>query len=287
MNLKITVMVSDYEGIISYIGLLKDDLAIFRIKPKEGLVPDFKPGQYLTLGIFDPSENKIDRRAYSIASSPQQKRYFELIIKWLKRPILGKGTTLLFNMKEGENIFWLRPAGTFTINEKIKSDSPDGRRMVLIAGDTGLAPFISYSLYLKAIGSKREIIVLHGAEYMNELIYRELLTDLENKSIDEGKNNWNFRYRASISRPEEWINRSWGGYKGKVESFLMPKGGQSKSPLEGLVGETMTPENTSFYVCGWQDTIKGVLDYLIPKGYVTERNKRKDGSFDIKVESYG
>jgi len=26
---------------------------------------------------------------------------------------------------------------------------------------------------------------------------------------------------------------------------------------------------------------------LVPKGFVTERNKRKDGSFDIKFESYG
>jgi ferredoxin--NADP+ reductase len=26
---------------------------------------------------------------------------------------------------------------------------------------------------------------------------------------------------------------------------------------------------------------------LIPKGFVTERNKRKDGSYDIKFESYG
>ena len=280
-------MVLDYKGIISYIGLLKEDLAIFRIKPNEGEVPDFKPGQYLTLGIFDHEENKIDRRAYSIASPPQQKKYFELIIRWLKRPIPGKGTTQLFDMKEGDDIFWLKPAGTFTINEKLANGAPDDRRMVLIAGDTGLAPFISYSLYLQSIGTKREIVVLHGVNYMDELIYRELLTDLEIKSIDGGKNSWNFRYRASISRPEEWINRSWGGQKGKVESFLMPIPGKDKSHLEELVKETVTPENTSFYVCGWQDTINGVLDYLIPKGFVTERNKRKDGSFDIKSESYG
>ncbi|MGN6559827.1 MAG: FAD-binding oxidoreductase [Candidatus Nitrosocosmicus sp.] len=280
-------MVLDYKGTISYIGLLKEDLAIFRIAPNESQVPDFKAGQYLTLGIFNPEENKIDRRAYSIASPPQQKRHFELIIRWLKRPVPGKGTTQLFDLKEGSGIFWIKPAGTFTINEKMTNGDPDNRRMVLIAGDTGLAPFISFSLYLEAIGTKREIIVLHGANYMDELIYRELLTDLEFKSIDKGKDTWNFRYRASISRPEEWINRAWGGHKGKVESFLIPKPGQDKSMLEDLVRETMTPDNTSFYVCGWQDTINGVLDYLIPKGFVTERNKRKDGSFDIKVESYG
>lgn len=33
--------------------------------------------------------------------------------------------------------------------------------------------------------------------------------------------------------------------------------------------------------------VDGALDYLIPKGFVTERNKRKDGSYDVKFESYG
>jgi ferredoxin--NADP+ reductase len=72
-----------------------------------------------------------------------------------------------------------------------------------------------------------------------------------------------------------------------VETFLRPKTGKDKSPLEELVGETITPENTSFYVCGWQGTVDGVLDSLVPKGFVTERNKRKDGTFDVKFESYG
>jgi ferredoxin--NADP+ reductase len=26
---------------------------------------------------------------------------------------------------------------------------------------------------------------------------------------------------------------------------------------------------------------------LVPKGFVTERNKRKDGTYDVKFESYG
>lgn len=280
-------MVVDKKATISYISLIKEDLAIFHIKPNEGMVPDFKPGQFLTLGVFVPNEGKIDRSAYSIASPPQQKKYFELIIRWIRRPVLGKRTTQIFDKKEGDDIFWVKPAGTFTINEKMSSGVPDVRRMVLIGGDTGLAPFISYSLYLKSIGTKREIVVLHEAENMDELIYRDMLTKLEDESLDKGKDNWNFRYRASVSRYQEWPNRSWSGQKGKVKTFLIPAPDRYKSPLEDLVGETVTPENTSFYLCGWQHTINGVLDFLIPKGFVTERNKRKDGTFDIKIESYG
>ena len=280
-------MVVDNPAVISYIRVLKEDLAIFKITPTDGPVPDFKAGQFVTIGLHNPNEGKIVRRAYSIASPPEQKKYFELLVRWVRKPLPGRLTTELFNRKEGEDAAWVKPTGIFTINEKMHDGSADNRRMVLIGGGTGLAPFISYSLHLKSIGSKREIVVLHGASYVDELSYRELLTELEEESMDVGRDKWNFRYRASISRPQEWFNRSWEGQKGRVESFLRPIPGTDQSPLEELVNERITPENTSFYVCGWQGTVDGALDYLVPKGFVTERNKRKDGSYDIKFESYG
>jgi ferredoxin--NADP+ reductase len=280
-------MVVDNPAVISYIRVLKEDLAIFKITPTNGPVPDFKAGQFVTIGLHNPNEGKIVRRAYSIASPPEQKKYFELLVRWVRKPLPGRLTTELFSRKEGEDAAWVKPTGIFTINEKMHDGSADNRRMVLIGGGTGLAPFISYSLHLKSIGSKREIVVLHGASYVDELSYRELLTELEEESMDVGRDKWNFRYRASISRPQEWFNRSWDGQKGRVESFLRPIPGTDQSPLEELVNERITPENTSFYVCGWQGTVDGALDYLVPKGFVTERNKRKDGSYDIKFESYG
>jgi ferredoxin/flavodoxin---NADP+ reductase len=280
-------MVVDNKGTVSYIRVLKEDLAIIRVTPNDSPVPDFKAGQFVTLGLHIPTEGKIVRRAYSIASQPEQKKYFELVIRWVRKPVPGRLTTELFSKKEGDEIVWVKPTGIFTINEKLHNGAPDDRRMVLIGGGTGLAPFISYSMHMKAIGSKREIVVLHGASYVDELSYRELLTELEQESIDNGKDKWNFRYRASISRPQEWFNRSWGGQKGRVETFLRPKAGTDRSPLEELVGEKITTENTSFYVCGWQGTVDGSLDYLVPKGFVTERNKRKDGSYEVKFESYG
>jgi ferredoxin/flavodoxin---NADP+ reductase len=280
-------MVVDNKGTCTYVRVLKEDLSIIRVTPSDGPVPDFKAGQFVTLGTYIPTEGKIIRRAYSIASPPEKKKYFELLIRWVRKPVPGRLTTDLFNKKEGDEVFWVKPVGIFTINEKMHDGSPDNRRMVLIGGGTGLAPFIAYTLHLKSIGSKREIIVLHGASYVDELSYRELLTDLEEESLDKGSDKWNFRYRASISRPQEWFNRTWGGQKGRVESFLRPMPGTDRSPLEELVGEKITPENTSFYVCGWQGTVDGALDYLVPKGFVTERNKRKDGSYDVKFESYG
>ena len=281
-------MVVDNKATITYVQLLKEDLAIFRIVPNDGQVPDFQAGQFITIGLPNPTENnKIVRRAYSIASHPENRKYIELVIRWVRKPIPGRLTTQLFNAKAGDEVSWIKPTGAaLSINEKLPNGSKDERRIVCIGGGTGLAPFVSFAQHLHDVNDKREIIVLHGASYVDELSYRELLTELENESLDKGKDKWNFKYRASISRPQEWFNRSWGGQTGRVEKFLRPTDG-SKSPLEELVGDKITKDNTIFYVCGWQGTIDGCMDFLKPRGFVTQQDKREDGSFELKYESYG
>ncbi len=281
-------MVAEQKGIISYIRVLKEDLAIFRIKPVDGSIPDFKAGQFVTLGLPVKSEGgKIIRRAYSIASPPEQKKHFELYIRWVRKPVPGRLTTELFEKREGDEILWLKPTGPFGILDKRPDGSPDTRRIVMVGGGTGLAPFISASLHMKAAQDKRELVLLHGASYVDEIGYRELLTELEEESIDKGKDHWNFKYRPSISRPDEWLNRNWGGHKGRIETFIKTNPRTGKSPLEELVGEKITPENTMFHVCGWQGTVDGAMYYLRPLGFVDERKKRPDGTFDVRYESYG
>jgi len=280
-------MVEDKKAILTYVQTLKEDLGIFRFVPHDG-VPDFQAGQFLTLGFHIPSENyKLVRRAYSIASHPENKKYFELVVRWVRKPLPGRVTTMLFYASEGDEFIWNDPVGNaLTINEKLPDGRKDERRIVCVSGGTGIAPFISFALHLHDVGDKREIVCLHGASYLDELNYRDLLTRLDTESVDRGKDKWNFTYRASISRPKEWINRSWSGQTGRVEQFLKPKAGEP-SPLEELVGEKITKENTIFYICGWQGTIDGVMDFMRPQGFLTQQEKREDGSFEVKFESYG
>ncbi|MGI9566831.1 MAG: hypothetical protein ACR2LL_07455 [Nitrosopumilus sp.] len=72
-------MVVDKKAVVTYIRVLKEDLAIFRLVPTTEPVPDYHAGQFLTVGLPVPSENnKIIRRGYSIASTLKTKS----ILNW-------------------------------------------------------------------------------------------------------------------------------------------------------------------------------------------------------------
>jgi len=280
-------MVSEMKAKVVYTQLLKEDLVIIRIVPDEGM-PDYKTGQFLTIGVPVPTENfKLVRRAYSIASHPENREYFEFVIRWVRNPLPGRVTTMLFYASEGDEVKLGYPTGNaLLINDKLPNGKKDNRRIVCVGGGTGLAPFIAFANHLHDVGDKREVVVLHGASYVDELSYRTLLTDLENESIKRGRDEWNFKYRAAISRPKEFFNRSWNGHVGRVESFFK-EGKSGLSPLDELVGEKITPENSYIYICGYQGTIDGVIDNVASRGFVTKDNARNDGSYEIRYESYG
>ena len=267
---------------------MKEDLCIFRVVPDDGVIPDFKTGQFLTLGMPIPSENnKIVRRAYSLASHPENKKYYEFVIRWVRKPLPGRVTTALFNAGVGDEVSFIPPTGNaLIISDTLPNGEPDNRRIVCLGGGTGIAPFLAFARHLHDVGDKREIVVLHGSSYVDELSFKNEFTSLEIESEERGRDRWNFRYGAAISRPQEWFNRSWKGQTGRVETFLRPKS-NGMSPLEEMVGEKVTPENTIFYVCGWQGTVDGCMDFLKPAGFRIEKDKDENGNFSVKFESYG
>jgi ferredoxin/flavodoxin---NADP+ reductase len=266
-------------GKINYHKNLTPDLAIIRVQPAdEKPVPDFKAGQFVALGLKLDGNHNLTYRPFSLSSPPEEKRYFEFYIKSASEYVMNKFTSTLFKMLKGDLVYWRNPAGVFTIEDKKADGTPDTRRLILVASGTGLAPFISYVLHLKNIKSKREIILLHGAKYVQELGYCDMLKNLS--ATDP-----NFKYLTTVSRLDHELSRDWRGNVGRVETLLVGKD-DCKSQLEKAVGEKVTPENSFFHICGYAGTINAVISVLSPLGFVTNLKKREDGSFDIKIETY-
>jgi ferredoxin--NADP+ reductase len=263
---------------IIYRENLTDSLAIFRFDVP---VPDFKPGQFSTIGLPHPEkEDKFLWRPYSISSNPEQKEFLELYIRWAKWPVLGKFTTMLWELEVGDEVEYKDPKGAFSIADAFPDGTPDKRRIVLIGGGTGVAPFMSAAASLHAQQSDRQIVLCHGVSYINELGYRDELLKLEEDT------NFDFKYLASVSRPDEEANAGWDGLSGRVETIIQP-GEDGMSAAERAAGEKFTPENTSFYICGFGGTVDSVKEAVEADGFVTKKAAREDDSFDIRFESYG
>jgi len=142
-----------------------DTVKLFRLKPLKKL-PRFKPGQFLHLAVdeYDPSYNWPDSRVFSMATSPNNKDYVDLIIS-----VKGDFTKKIFELEKGDEVWIKLPFGIFNFDESTNRDT------VLIAGGTGISPFISYLQYAIEADLDPAIHLYYGIKSPKLLIINDLL----------------------------------------------------------------------------------------------------------------
>lgn len=242
------------------------ELLILRVKPDTG-VPDFKPGQYVALGLpasasryigaspeREPQDgDKLIKRAYSIGSSPARSDYLEFYIAVVPD---GALTSRLAALKEGDRLFAQpKVTGTFTL-DGVASD----RNLILVSTGTGLAPFMSMVRTPDLWGAGRVVTVVHGVRYPSDFAYADELAGYQRER--------GLRYLPIASRG----GTEYGGTRGRVQKLFE----------EGVVSPD--PARDSVFLCGNPAMIEDLERYLTQERGFSVHSKKSPG--DLHVEKY-
>lgn len=253
---------------------LHDELAVIRLRPDSGNVPEFLPGQFCTIGM-PPTDGsawtkpdgtprtkpKLIRRAYSVASSPLTRDHIEIYVVLVAE---GKLTPSLWTVAEGGRLFVdERIRGEFTL-EGIR----EGKDMVCVSTGTGIAPFMSMLRTYRGTGRWRHFVMIHGVRQSRDLGYRE---ELEKIAAEDDS----FIYLPICSREEE--GSAWAGLRGRVDLLM------HDAMFTEQTGLTLSPEQSDVFLCGNPAMINGVEEMLVARGFATTT---KDKVGTIHFERY-
>ncbi len=263
----------ELNAIVQQVMQISPIMKVIRIAPIGWELPDFKPGQFVALGLpptnekcaeateemVEPKPDKLIKRAYSVASSSEAKEYAEFYVTLVHS---GALTPRLFNLKNGDNV-WMgkKFTGMFTIDEV-----DENQNLILIATGTGVAPYMSM-LRSDALKRKGKIMVIHGAANSWDLGYSSELELLQ--SITP-----NFDYLPTITLPEK-EHTSWRGKTQFIQDLW------AEGVVEKAWGLKPTPENTHIFLCGNPNMIKDMTEVLEKENFV-EHSRRQPGQIHVE-----
>jgi NAD(P)H-flavin reductase len=203
---------------------------------------EFRAGQFVMLHVPPDLSNgplspegkplKPALRAYSIASTDEQKDGFRLVFKYVDNGIASK---YVWDLKEGEVLDFTGPFGRVFFKE------PPTEQIIFMNTGSGISQHFSFiESNLKKYPDLRYRL-LFGVRYKDDIYYREELERLKSQLKD-------FEYQYVLSRADD----SWTGPRGYVQNHI-DDFDHKKIP-------------TTFYLCGNGAMIKEVKEILLGLG---------------------
>ena len=225
-----SVIVDNMEKLTATIKKLRFDLGEEEIS--------FKPGQYVQLKApaYEGNEEEV-YRAYSIASSANDKHIIELLIGYTG----GIATTYVHqHLKEGDTAHINGPYGHFYYHED------DGGPIILAGAGTGMAPIVSILQYMADNSIMRKTLFFFGARTRDDLFLLDRIKAFEEKL--------NLKFIPALSREE---SSDWKGERGRVPNAI------DKYIENG--------ESYSAYLCGSPAMIDSIMEALLKKNVPEEK----------------
>ena len=223
-----------YRATVEQIDSLSYNVRGFRFKFVEPPTLTFKAGQFIILNV--PKNGATVKRAYSIASAPQDPRAIELCIQHVEG---GIASTYFWSLKPGDTVSISGPHGNFLLKEPLDYEP------VFIATGTGVAPLRSMIRHLLFVKFNKPLWLLFGTRYEHSLLYESEFRSLSGMRP-------NFHYLPVISRPKDWH-----GDVGHVQQLF-----------QKYITDI---SNKEIYLCGWLEVVKAVCKDLEGIGVPKEK----------------
>lgn len=221
---------------------------------------DYEPGQYLTIEI--PIEDKKERRAYSMCTSPITDVFPAVTVKRLEGGLISN--FLNNNAKEGLELDVLPPYGTFTadINPTHK------KHYFLFGAGSGITPLMSITKSVLSMEQNSKVSILYGNRTQETIIFYDELNELRNQ----------YPNRLNVIHTLSQASGLWFGGTGRIDETKI------KEFINNYAQDNLSKE---YFLCGPGDLIKlvesvlqsvGINEQYIHKEYFVLPTKEKSGA---------
>jgi ferredoxin-NADP reductase len=205
--------------------------------------PRWKAGQFLHLALdaYDPSGHWPESRCFTMASGSLEKNHVRLTIA-------AKGAftrRILAELQPGRKVWMKAPYGDFIVRTSREHD------VVLIAGGTGVTPFIAFLEDAIVKGLDGNVWLHYGARAEELLVFRE------------------FAVQCAVRFPSLRVScySETGGSRSTITGRI---------DLARAVGLAGDGRRAAYYLCGPQEMISAFSARLTGEFGVVEENVRID-----------
>jgi ferredoxin-NADP reductase len=218
-----------------------DRVSSVRLAPRSK-APSFRPGQFLHLALdpFDPTLGFWpESRVFSIASATNETDL--LIVYAVKGPFTRRMWT---ELEVGKEIWVKLPFGQFTMEAEAQG------RMVLVAGGTGITPYVSFVSSLLPDPAPVDVTLVYGVRKPELVIFDDVLKEAVER-LD------GFRLKLLIEEG--------------AQGYTKLPAGPGRLSLDAVLEPMAGSDSATVYLSGPQEMIRILRDGLTAAGVAPDR----------------
>lgn len=233
-----------------------EEITSFYLQPEDqGEIPNFQPGQFLTIQLNIPGQARPVIRTYSLSDYRQPCDYYRLSIKREPAPagldvMPGIASNFMHDqIQEGSVIPAKPPSGRFFLD--VQKSTP----AVLISNGVGITPMISMAKAVAILNPSRPVWFLHGARDGRFHAFRDEVKAIAHPAADQGEQPPNLYLHFAYSRPRE-EDRDHHHSVGYVDTVLV---------------QSLMLQDAEYFLCGSPPFLAAIREGLQQAGVPESR----------------